>query len=147
MLAHTINNQRHLALASLESLRPWLGVNQHLCVRDALKGEEWQFFAEKISELLLLIEVMPKTYESDGQGKQAFAYLHYFAGGSANWYITEKDKGAPGDGPEEFQSQAFGRADLFGDGGELGYINIREIVAAGGELDFYWTPKRLEEIE
>jgi hypothetical protein len=79
------------------------------------------------------------------------AYLHYFAGGQANWYITEKDKGCPDDedyggpgGPP--QQQAFGLADLFGDGGELGYISIAEILANRGELDLHWTPKPLSEI-
>jgi hypothetical protein len=48
---------------------------------------------------------------------------------------AEADKGR--------QVQAFGLADLFGDGGELGFISIEEILENGGELDFYWTPKTL----
>jgi hypothetical protein len=89
---------------------------------------------------------MPKTGEQDGKGEQATAYLHYFAGGQASWYITEKDAGSPDDDPGTGQIQAFGLADLFGDGGELGYISIAEILENGGELDFHFTPKTLAEI-
>jgi hypothetical protein len=63
---------------------------------------------------------------------------------SQGWYLKEElsllweERGK--------QHQAFGLADLFGDGGELGYISIVEILANGGGLDFYFTPKTLKEI-
>ena len=115
------------------------------CAR--MDQEEHEFFQEKFVDLANLIDRMPHSYQTEGQGNQAIAHLHYFAGGSANWWITEKDKGAADDEPEQRQSQAFGRADLFGDGGELGYISLPEIIANGGEMDLYWTPKTLEEIK
>lgn len=103
------------------------------------KCEERDFFRTMICELAANVAAMPKTYETNGQGYKATAHLHYFAGGQASWYITEKDCDTDGEG----QLQAFGLADLFGDGGEIGYISIAEILEAGGELDLYWTPKTL----
>ena len=47
---------------------------------------------------------------------------------------------------EQASIKAFGLADPFGDGGELGYISIMELRRAGVELDLYWTPKTLAEI-
>ncbi|PWU21763.1 MAG: hypothetical protein C5B50_00995 [Verrucomicrobia bacterium] len=120
----------------------FLGGSQAIVVREAMRGEEAQYFREKMVELDKLIATMPVNYEQDGLGDQAIAYLHYFAGSCANWWITERDKGAP----EMAQSQAFGLADLFGDGGELGYISIPEILAAGGELDFHFAPCSLREV-
>jgi hypothetical protein len=56
-------------------------------------------------------------------------------GGSANWWITERDVTAE-------QHQAFGLANLFGgpEDAELGYISIAEIIAAGGEIDLHFEP-------
>lgn len=102
------------------------------------RGEEGQFFRDKVKDLADQIASMPATYGQDGKGDQAVAHLHYFSSG-ADWYITEKDM----DGGVD---QAFGLADL-GDGGELGYISIRELTAlAGVELDLHWSPKTLGEI-
>ncbi len=94
----------------LEQMRPWLGLNQYLCCRDALRGEEAQWFRDKLFELNALITIMPKTYEQDGMGDGALVTLHYFAGGRANWWITEKDSDPDGDG----QVQAFGLVNLSG---------------------------------
>jgi hypothetical protein len=136
------------AREAIRDLAPFIGRDQRLCMMEGLRGEEWQFFADKAVELLRLTMQMPKTYETDGQGRAAIAHLHYFAGGQGNWYVTEKDKGDPDDEKEGIppQSQAFGLADILGDGGELGYINIAELLSVGAELDFYWTPKPLNEI-
>ena len=100
-------------------------------------GEEGKWFGDKVSELANTFNTMPKTYEQDGMGGKAVAHLHYFIGGM-NWYITERDM-------EEEQLQAFGLADL-GQGGELGYISIEELIENGVELDLHWTPKTLDEI-
>jgi hypothetical protein len=88
---------------------------------------------------------MPKSYETDGQGDKAIAHLHYFAGGS-DFYITEKDKGDGRDEVPGQQHQAFGLSDVFGDGGELGYVSIAELIQHKVELDLYWTPRTLAEI-
>lgn len=143
----TTAEKKQQARTALPKLVGWMGRSQFAALSQGMRGEEWEFFADKAIELAGIIEAMPETYSTAGQGRDAVAHLRYFAGGQAAWYITEKDKGSPDDAPEDFQSQAFGLADLFGDGGELGYINIGEIIKARGELDFYWTPKPLKEIE
>jgi len=106
-----------------------------LCRRSEEKG----FFIEKLRELADLIEGMPKTYEQDGKGDDAIVYLHYFSGGSCNWWIAEKDC-------ELEQNQAFGLVDL-GYGAELGYISIAELCENDRvELDLHWKPTRLGDV-
>jgi len=117
----------------------FIGRQQLATMRSCCRGEEGEWFKAKLDELKTLFATMPKTYEQDGRGDQAVVYLHYFAGGSASWFITERDM-------EPEQHQAFGLADLYGDGGELGYISIVELLECGAELDLYWTPKTLEEV-
>jgi hypothetical protein len=117
----------------------WMSEAQNKAVIAGLMGDEWQFFADKMKELAGVIATMPKTYDQDGRGDEAVAHLHYFRG-SADWYITEKDM--EGHGTE----QAFGLADLYGDGGELGYISIIELAEAGVELDFHFNPKTIGQI-
>lgn len=116
----------------------FIGRSQMSALKTGLKGEEADFFRDKINEINHTIATMPKTYEQDGKGDNAVAHLHYFTPGG-DWYITERDK-------ETEQHQAFGLANPFGDGGELGYISIPELTAAGAELDLYWKPKTLAEI-
>jgi hypothetical protein len=113
-----------------------------------MRGEERQFFYDKMVELADRVAGMPQTYEQQSLGEQGIVSLHYFAGGQANWWITEKDKGDPDDQKNGVppQSQAFGLADLFADGGELGYISIPEILSCGGELDFHFTPRTLAQV-
>ena len=90
---------RTLALALLNGvLKDFIGPQQRECVVSAFRGEERQFFYDLMVRLAGQVATMPKSYETDGQGDAAVAHLHYFAGGSANWYITEKDKGSPDDG-------------------------------------------------
>ena len=129
-----------------EVLIRWIGRSQRTCVNSALRGEEREFFVDRLDRLARTIEQMPMTGQTDGQGDDAIAHLHYFAGGTASWYITERDIGSPDDATDDFQSQAFGLADLFGDGGELGYISIPELLAAGAEIDLHFEPKSLREI-
>ncbi|MDD5350035.1 MAG: DUF2958 domain-containing protein [Chthoniobacteraceae bacterium] len=126
---------------TIETLRPFIGVDQLACLRTLCRGEEGEYFRTKIGELAALVSSMPKTYEQEGLGDRAIIHLHYFVGG-CNWYITEKDKG-DNDGPG--QRQAFGLADL-GYGGELGYISISELLLAGVELDLYWKPITLAQL-
>ena len=113
--------------------------SQLLILQSNTKGEEGEFFNSKIKELKNLFETMPKTYEQDGKGKDAIAYLHYFKNG-CDWYITERDM-------EQEQLQAFGLACLNGDYPEIGYISIVELLSIGAELDLYWMPKTIREIE
>lgn len=116
---------------ALRALQPFLSHGQLRVIDGCCRGEEAQWFFDKAVELAERIKAMPKTYEQDGKGDDAVAYLHYFRGG-CDWYITEKDK-------ESQQWQAFGLADL-GYGGELGYISITELVRNGVELDLHFTP-------
>lgn len=130
-----------LTIEDLQMLRRWMPIAEYQTIRDNFRGEEGNFFKAKMAELAEIIRTMPKTYEQDGKGMDAVAYLHYFTAG-ADWWITERDQ-------EEVQYQAFGLADLFGDGGELGCISIVELIQAiepGAELDLYWTPKTLAAI-
>lgn len=130
------------ATALSTTLRGFIPQPELCAIGEACRGEERQFFFDKIVEMAGIVSGMPKTYETDSQGDQAIAYLHYFSRG-ADWYITEKDAG---DGPDDTeQHQAFGLADL-GHGGELGYISIVELVQNGVELDLYFTPKPLAAI-
>ena len=122
----------------MSELMKFIGKNQRKAIQQGLMGEEGDYFAKMIVDLADRIDGMPVTYEQDGLGENAIAYLHYFKNGS-DWYITEKDV----DGGVQ---QAFGKADLYGDGGELGYISITELLECDVELDLHWTPKPLKEI-
>lgn len=135
-------NTKMDAVNALKTLKEFIPTNELQVIGAGCRGEEKQFFFDKLVELAKLIETMPKTYEQDGKGNQAIAYLHYFKG-NMDWYITEKDMGSPED---LTQRQAFGLADL-GYGGELGYISIVELLEAQIELDLYFKPKTLEEIQ
>lgn len=123
---------------ALKHLEHWMSLSQRRVLREGLDGEEWQFFAETALRLATVTLKMPQVYQQDGLGDQAIAHLHYFRGG-ADWYITERDT-------TKEQIQAFGLANLFGDGGELGYIGIAELIAHGVELDWHWKPLTLADL-
>ena len=118
-------------------LKQFIGKSQLAAMGAGVRGEEGQYFKDKFVEVANIIKAMPHTYQTDGQGDKAIAHLHYFKG-SMDWYITEKDIDTDGEG----QIQAYGLADL-GDGGEMGYISIKEIIASGVELDLHWSPKSI----
>lgn len=125
-------------------LRGFLGGPQLETIRDLMKGEEREFFYDKIVEIAALVSRMPRTYETEAiNSDDKIAHLHYFTGG-CDWYIIEKDKGAPGDVPGQHQTQAFGYARIHE--GEYGYISLPEITEAGAELDLHWEPKKMREI-
>jgi len=134
-------------MAALKKLAGFIGGSQAALLPDLLAGEEGSFFADKLEELARTVESMPTTKGTEGlpSYEAALAHLRYFAGGQAAWHITEKDIGSPDDAEEKVppQSQAFGLADLYGDGGEIGYISIAEILSCNGELDFHFTPKSI----
>ncbi len=125
------------AVEHVKTLRPFISQTQLSVIGDGCRGEERDFFFDKLDEYAKRVSTMPKVYEQDGKGDQAIVYLHYF-GGSCDFYITERDTTTE-------QIQAFGLADL-GYGGELGYISIEEITEAGIELDLHFTPRPLAEV-
>jgi hypothetical protein len=135
--------------AVMPLLKQFIGQAQLSAMGSGIRGEEGQFFKDKFIEVSKVIQTMPETYGTDGQGDKAVAYLHYFKGGM-DWYITEKDAGDAEDEKEGIsgQVQAYGYANL-GDpqNAEMGYISIKELIEAGVELDLYWTPKSIGTIK
>ena len=126
----------HQAVTALRGFVPRVQLDT---IGTLCRGEEGDFFRGKLIEYAKRVATMPKTYEQDGKGDDAVAYLHYFSGG-CDWWITEKDM-------EAEQHQAFGLADL-GYGGEVGYVSLIELCGiASIELDLHWTPKTLGEIK
>ena len=122
--------QRNTAEA-VRDLGEFIGRNQMRVLGDLCRGEEGEWFRDKLCELAETVRSMPRTYETDGQGDAAVAHLHYFTP-SMDFYITERDA-------EPEQQQAFGL--VVGYETELGYISLREILACGAEIDLHWTPK------
>jgi hypothetical protein len=118
-------------------LKNFIGRNQLKCISEAGHEEEGDFFKSKMAKLNALFCAMPRIYETDGQGDEAIAYLHYFNSDS-DWYITERDFSS-------IQHQAFGLAVVFET--ELGYISIEELIRNNVELDLYWTPVTLKTIK
>jgi hypothetical protein len=87
---------------------------------------------------------LPGRCEQDGKGDEAIVYVKFFyPAGAATWYITEYD-------PED--RTFFGLCDLYGDGGELGYVSLDELesfkgrMGLGIERDLHWTPCTLGEV-
>ena len=132
----TDTTEPKLDTATLAALRRFIGPTQMAAIQIGLRGEEAVFFVGKMIEYAERIAAMPKTYETDGQGDQATAHLHYFTA-ACDWYITEKDS-------EDVQHQAFGLASIHED--ELGYISIVELLRCRAELDLHFTPTTLATI-
>jgi len=125
----------------LDTLKLLTTPEQYEVITDAMLGEEGDHFIEIIDRIHATWQAMPKTYETDAQGRAAVAHLHYFIGG-CDWWIVEKDA----DPDHAGQVQAFGIADL-GMGAELGYISIPELLENGADLDLYYTePKNIGEL-
>ncbi|MCK9551152.1 DUF2958 domain-containing protein [Aquamicrobium sp.] len=116
----------------MEELEKFIGKNQLQAMRP--KG-----FDSVKQRMIDTFRSMPKTYEQDGKGDKAVAYLHYFHS-SIDWYITEKDM-------EEEQLQAFGLVSFHGQCPEIGYISIPELLDNDIEIDLYFEPKTLCEIK
>lgn len=135
---NTKHNTKREAAEAVKTVRGFVGQAQLAAIAEGCYGEERQWFIDRLVALAGEIEAMPQTYQTDGQGDEAVAHLHYFSAG-ADWYITERDI-------EAEQLQAFGLAD-FGHGPELGYICITELIRCGVELDLHWTPRQLSEIK
>ena len=125
-------------LKQLDLLEHFVSEQQLYILNLALNGEEGKYFKTLIENLTNIINTMPKTYEQDGKGDNAIAYLHYF-NANMDFYITEKDMCKD-------QLQAYGLADL-GYGAELGYISIKELIDNNLEIDLHFNPKPLNKIK
>ncbi len=130
------------------NLNNFIGHNQLSVMKRNCRGEEGQYFRDMIKTLKKTIATMPKTYETDGQGDEAIATLHYF-NSSSDWYIVERDAGSPDDEVQGVQAQAHGFAVLNGDYecAESGYISIQELIENGVELDLYYKPQTIAQIK
>lgn len=128
-------------------LAQFMPAGQRMALTLMLNGEEGEHAAELVMGWSRRISAIPKTYETDGQGKEAVAHLHYFRGG-VDAYITERDMG---NGPDDqTQQQAMGLVSLYGGGakdGELGYVSIEDLIENNVELDLYFQPKTLRELQ
>lgn len=129
-------------MTAVNVLQHFMPMGQLAYMVNTVGTDEGPYFSELIRKLAVQIMEMAATGETDGT--DAMVVLHYFKGG-ADFYITERDIGDNGvkTDPISEQWQAFGLADPFGDGGEIGYICIKELIEAGVELDLHWTPKPL----
>lgn len=132
----TNHKTREEALDALRFLQGFMCHAELTAIAAGMRGEERQHYFNKVVEMERLIRTMPMTYEQDGAGEEAIAYLHYFLNGF-DWYITERDM-------EREQLQAFGLACMGEE--EMGYINIVELIHNGAELDLYFEPRSLKNI-
>ncbi len=113
---------------------------------DILRGEERLDMAERILAIWERIKAMPQSYGNEGKpSSEIMCELHYFHRGGDVW-LTEKDMGQAQEWtPVTPQQQAYGLCDL-GEP-ELGYVSLEELFACGFELDLYWTPKSLKDVQ
>ncbi len=130
------------AIAALKKLNGFIPVQQLRVLGDLMRGEEKEFFFNKMVEIANIVQTMPKVYEQSEKGDEAVAYLHYFRA-NQDWYITEKDS-------EAEQEQAYGLVDL-GFGSEDGYISLVELTQTRQfpilELDLHFKPRTLREVK
>ena len=124
------------AIVAVDTVEPFINKSQlQVCLQNARTGEERQYFIDMLVDLAERIKSMPSTYQTQDEGSDSIAYLHYFLN-DMDFYITEKDK-------EDDQIQAFGLAKIWE--AEFGYISIVELLENNMELDLYWTPKPISE--
>lgn len=120
----------------LKDLEHFIGQHQLQAIAQGLYGEDAPYFRDRLADLIQRIRTMPRIRESDPE--RPIAQLHYFHG-NADWYVIERDN-------SDAQLQAFGHADLFGDGGELGYLHLPSLFEAGVELDLHFQPQPIHDI-
>ncbi len=128
----------------LETLKPWIPKLQFKVLQSFVlpSCEEHQFFRQKLTELLKVIQSLPKIYDTQHNTNPP-ALLHYF--GKGDWWITEA--AIIKDDPATLgQIEAFGIADL-GFGAEMGYLSIPDIVNTPGiEIDLHFSPTPSKDI-
>src|SRR5450756_837992 len=78
MSANILPATRLHAGEALFKLSRFISSAQLQAISSLCYGEEKQFFYDKLIELANIVETMPVTYATDGQGNQAILHLHYF---------------------------------------------------------------------
>jgi hypothetical protein len=139
-----ITKAKELLMGDLKHFMP---LGEISVLGSTLRGEEREGIADMILRVWGIIENMPTTYQTDGQGNKAIVSLHYFAG-SVDVWIIERDMGDGTD--DKSQHQALGMTSLYGGGvadAEFGYVSIKELIENGAELDLHFTPKAIRELK
>ena len=110
---------------------------QQRVLEDILRGEEREFFREKLKELGEIWSNMPNLRGQEGAGDEAIAYLHYFKG-DFHIYVTERD-------PESLE--VFGLMGRIGcRDRKKGYQSLENITEMDFELDLHFTPRTLNAV-
>lgn len=79
------------AQENLAMLGDFIGRSQMIVLYSLLRGEEGEFFADKLAEITKTVSKMPKDCETDGVPKaEKTVWLHYF-GASFDAWIFERD--------------------------------------------------------
>lgn len=133
----TTTRTNPLTLALL-ILQDFCSRSQLSALRRLVRGEEREHFQALIIQQASLISSMASLTSGPVMTMNPLIALHYFKG-SMDWYIAERDS-------SNEQLQAFGLANLFRDGGEWGYIPIKELIENDVELDLYWTVRPISEV-
>lgn len=120
----------------------WMCHAQRVTMLAMLRGEEREWFFDRLTELRKIIEGMPQTYETQQRGMQYTAYVKYFRDGTSAW-ICEKDMGEGQWQPTDPQHQAWGRVVTLPNYPENGYVSLPELLSAGCELDLHFDPTEL----
>lgn len=120
--------------STLATCRKFIPSHQLRFIRELIKGEEGEFFAEALTKLESEWNAMPELGAVDGDS--AIVRIHLFAP-SADWWLVERSM--------DDVNEAFGIADM--GYREMGYIPLDEIIQLRGvEVDLHWHPKTVAEI-
>jgi len=129
---------RKLTVATFSTLEHIVPRTQLRLLRQLLRGEEGDFFAQALIDLEASYKSLPVIGGpgSDEDAKTAKALIHLFHP-SCDWWIVERD--------EDPSDPVFGVADM--GFRELGYFDLKELLSAPMvEIDLHWKPKTVAEI-
>ena len=111
-------------------LANFINAEQLACINDLIaNSDEAIFYVDLLNQVVAKAQAIPALYAQDGN-TDPVAHMHYFNSYS-DFYICEIE----GD-------RAFGQVDL-GNGPELGYISMSEMLQNKLELDLYFDPTPL----
>jgi hypothetical protein len=119
---------------SLEALALFMPPTQRAAVRHGLRTVMRDEVSVLLTHWCAVIEHMPITLDTEGEGDAATVHLHYFLRES-HWFILELDDYGNG------RAQALGMA-YDGQQATMEYINIDELITLGAELDMFWPHGR-----